>query len=80
MFLKRYLIVIPPLTQPLVGDEVASYLPSMIEIAVTVGAASGMILLLIGLFRVFPVLGIHEITSLEGSRVGHVETPERGTT
>jgi Ni/Fe-hydrogenase subunit HybB-like protein len=69
MFLKRYLIVIPPLTQPLVGEEVAAYTPSIVEAVVTVGAASGMILLLIGLFRVFPVLGIHEITEIESSGV-----------
>lgn len=64
MFLKRYLIVVPPLTQPLVGDEVGSYFPSIVESLITAGAAAGMVLLLIGLFRVFPILGIHEILEL----------------
>lgn len=64
MFLKRYLIVVPPLTQPLVGEEVGSYFPGLVEILVTAGAAAGMILLLIALFRVFPVLGIHEMIEL----------------
>lgn len=68
MFLKRYLIVIPPLTQPLVGADAGSYFPGLVEILITAGAAAGMILLLIGLFRVFPVLGIHEILELEGER------------
>lgn len=76
MFLKRYLIVIPPLTQPLVGEEVAAYTPSIVEAVVTVGAASGVILLLIGLFRVFPVLGIHEITEIEASHLTVERTPE----
>jgi Ni/Fe-hydrogenase subunit HybB-like protein len=78
MFLKRYLIVVPPLTQPLVGEEVATYSPSIIELAVTIGAASGMVLLLIGLFRVFPVLGIHEMTEIEGRRVGAGRIAEGG--
>lgn len=61
MFLKRFLIVVPPLTQPLIGDEVGIYFPGVVEILITAGAVAGMILLLIGLFRVFPVLGIHEM-------------------
>lgn len=65
MFLKRYLIVVPPLTRPLVGEEVGSYFPGTVEILVTAGAAAGMILLLIALFRVFPVLGIHEMIELD---------------
>lgn len=65
MFLKRYLIVVPPLTQPLVGEDVGSYFPGLAEVLITAGAAAGMVLLLIGLFRVFPVLGIHEIIKLD---------------
>lgn len=68
MFLKRYLIVVPPLTQPLVGEDVGSYFPGLAEILITAGAAAGMVLLLIGLFRVFPVLGIHEMIELDTER------------
>lgn len=64
MYLKRFLIVVPPLTQPLVGKEVGSYFPSPVEMLVTAGAVAGMGLLLIGLFRVFPLLGIHEMMHL----------------
>jgi Ni/Fe-hydrogenase subunit HybB-like protein len=76
MFLKRYLIVVPPLTQPLVGEEVGSYFPGLVEILVTAGAAAGMILLLIGLFRVFPVLGIHEMTELDSERIDAASASE----
>jgi Ni/Fe-hydrogenase subunit HybB-like protein len=68
MYLKRYLIVVPPLTQPLVGEDVGFYFPSLVEILITAGAAAGMVLLLIGLFRVFPVLGIHEMIELDTER------------
>lgn len=67
MFLKRYLIVVPPLTQPLIGSDAGSYFPGFLEMLITGGAAAGMVLLLIGLFRVFPVLAIHEMIELEGS-------------
>lgn len=67
MFLKRYLIVVPPLTQPLIGSDAGSYFPGFVEMLITGGAAAGMVLLLIGLFRVFPVLAIHEMIELEGS-------------
>lgn len=65
MFLKRFLIVVPPLTQPLVGEQIGSYFPGFVEILVTLGSVAGMALLLIGLFRVFPVIGMHEIIELE---------------
>jgi Ni/Fe-hydrogenase subunit HybB-like protein len=80
MFLKRFLIVVPPLTQPLVGDEVGIYFPGIVEILITAGAAAGMILLLIGLFRVFPVLGIHEMAEL-GDEFGDLPPiPDAGDT
>lgn len=78
MFLKRYLIVVPPLTQPLVGEEIGSYLPSTVEILVTVGAAAGMALLLIGLFRVFPVLDIHDMAEARAEAAKAGSSPDQG--
>lgn len=72
MFLKRFLIVVPPLTQPLVGEEIGTYFPGIVEILITAGAVAGMVLLLIGLFRVFPVLGLHEMIELDEERTESV--------
>jgi Ni/Fe-hydrogenase subunit HybB-like protein len=63
-----------------VGDEVGIYFPGIVEILITAGAAAGMILLLIGLFRVFPVLGIHEMAEL-GDEFGDLPPiPDAGDT
>lgn len=78
MFLKRYLIVVPPLTQPLVGDEVGSYFPGVVEILITVGATAAMVLLLIGLFRVFPVLDIHDMAEAAAQKAHIASDPDHG--
>ncbi len=55
MWLKRFLIVVPPLA----GDS--SYTPSWVEISVTIGALAAIPLLLMLFVRIFPVLSIWEI-------------------
>ena len=55
MWLKRFLIVVPPLA----GDS--SYTPSWVEISVTIGALAAIPLLLMLFVRIFPVLSIWEM-------------------
>jgi molybdopterin-containing oxidoreductase family membrane subunit len=69
-FIKRFLMFIPPLTEPLVGEEVGAYTPSWVEIVVTVGAVAAIPLLLIGMFKVVPVLAVVEIEEISARR-GH---------
>ena len=69
-FIKRFLMFIPPLTEPLIGGEVGAYTPSWVEIAVTVGAIAAIPLLLVGIFKVVPVLAVVEIEEISASR-GH---------
>lgn len=64
MFMKRYLMFIPPLTRPLVGGEVATYWPSWVEWSVTAGAVAAVPLCLMALFRFVPVLSVHEMLEL----------------
>lgn len=70
LYLKRFLMIVPPLTQALIGDEVGSYSPSWVEILVTVGALAAIPLLLMVLFRWVPVLAIHEIEEIEVAGAG----------
>lgn len=65
MWLKRFLMFVPPLTEPLFGTGTASYRPSMVEWTITVGAVAAIPFLLILLFRLLPVLAIHEIEELQ---------------
>jgi Ni/Fe-hydrogenase subunit HybB-like protein len=68
MYLKRLLIVVPPLSRPVVGGELGSYMPSAVEIAVVSGAAAGVVLILLFLFRFVPLLSIDEIEEIERER------------
>lgn len=73
LFLKRFLMFIPPLTRPLIGTEVASYSPSWVEGAVTLGAAAAIPLGLMLLFKVVPVLSVHEIEEIREKRVDELK-------
>lgn len=74
MWLKRFLIVVPPLVPPLVADGPwATYQPSWVETGITVGAAAAIPMLLMVFFRVFPILSIHEMEEMAESEEGEVE-------
>ncbi|MBI5157329.1 MAG: polysulfide reductase NrfD [Acidimicrobiia bacterium] len=68
LFLKRFLMFIPPLTEPQIGGEIGGYTPSWVEIMVTVGALAAIPLLLVGLFKVVPVLAVTEMEEIAASR------------
>jgi molybdopterin-containing oxidoreductase family membrane subunit len=68
MYLKRLLIVVPPLTRPVIGGDAGAYLPSPVEIAIVSGAAAGVVLIMLFLFRFIPVLAIDEMAEIEAER------------
>ncbi len=68
LHLKRFIMIVPPLTQALIGDEIGTYAPSWVEIVVTVAAVAAIPLLLMMLFRWVPVLAIHEIEEIEAEQ------------
>lgn len=68
MYVKRLLIIVPPLTRPIFGEAAGSYSPTWVEIAVVSGAAAGIVLIILLLFRVVPILSINEIHEIERSR------------
>lgn len=75
MWLKRLLLIIPPLTRPLVGGAYGTYSPSWVEVAVTAAAWAAIPLIVIIIFKIFPVLSPYEITALRGSEVGEQVAP-----
>lgn len=77
MFVKRYLITVPPQTQPLIGGGASEYTPSVVELLVVAGAAAGIPLTVMLLFRVFPVLSVFEITEIEKQQAEQQERRER---
>ncbi len=74
MYIKRFLIVVPPQTRPVVGGEPGAYIPSWVELTVVLGAAAGIVLIVMLLFRFVPVLSIDEMETIEHERV---DTPGR---
>lgn len=65
MWVKRLLIVIPPMEVSLVGHEVIPYTPSWVELTVTVAAAAAIPWMMMLIFRFVPVLPIYEIEQIE---------------
>lgn len=65
LWLKRFLMFVPPLTRPLVGGGYARYAPSWVEWTITAGAAAAIPLLLMLVFRLLPVLSIDELSPAE---------------
>ncbi len=66
MWLKRFLIVVPGMAGPIMPWEWGRYSPTWVEIAITVGAAAAIPLMLIVFFRFFPVMSVHELDEIEG--------------
>lgn len=71
MWLKRVLIVVPPLVRPLVGGAPGRYSPTWVELSITIAGAAAIPFLLMALFRLVPVLSVHE------TEEALAEAPER---
>jgi Ni/Fe-hydrogenase subunit HybB-like protein len=66
MWLKRFLIVVPGMAQPIMPWDWGRYSPTWVEITITVGSAAAIPLMLILFFRFFPVMSVHELDEVEG--------------
>jgi molybdopterin-containing oxidoreductase family membrane subunit len=67
MWLKRFLIVVPGMAGPIMPWEWGRYAPTWVEIAITLGAAAAIPLMLIVFFRFFPVMSVHEFEEVEAA-------------
>ncbi len=75
MWLKRFLIVVPPLARPLAGSDAVSYNPSWTEAAITIGAAAAIPLTIMLFVRFFPILSIWEMEEVAEEPEIQPETP-----
>jgi len=75
MWLKRFLIVVPPLARPLAGSDAAAYNPSWAEAAITIGAAAAIPLMIMLFVRFFPILSIWEMEEAAEEPETQPETP-----
>ena len=67
MWLKRFLIVVPGMAEPIMPWDWGRYSPTWVEIAITIGSAAAIPLILILFFRFFPVMSVHEMDEVEAA-------------
>jgi Ni/Fe-hydrogenase subunit HybB-like protein len=67
MWLKRFLIVVPGMAEPVMPWDWGRYAPSWVEVTITIGSAAAIPLILIIFFRFFPVMSVHEMEEVEGA-------------
>ncbi len=67
MWLKRFLIVVPGMAEPIMPWDWGRYAPTWVEILITIGSAAAIPLMLIIFFRFFPVMSVHEMEEIEGA-------------
>ena len=61
MWLERYTIVVPTLTNPRLPYQVQLYHPTWVEVAITVASFAMMVLLYMIFVKIFPIVSIWEI-------------------
>ncbi len=61
MWLKRWIIVVPPLETGMTPGSLASYAPTWVEGAITLAGGAALVLIFLGFQRLFPVISIWEV-------------------
>ena len=69
MWLERYLIIIPTLTEPRLPYARGSYVPSWVEWSMMAGLCAGFILAIILFSKIFPVVTLWEMDKEEKERI-----------
>jgi len=75
MYLERYIIVVPSLSNPRLPHEAASYTPSWVEWCIFAGCFSSFILLYALFTKLFPIVSVWEVK--EGREKAVAEVSER---
>ena len=68
MWLKRWIIVVPPLEHGMTPGSLGTYAPTWIEWAITAAAAATLALVFLLFQRVFPIIAIWEVEHAEAAR------------
>jgi molybdopterin-containing oxidoreductase family membrane subunit len=75
MYLERYTIVVPSLTNARILTTDARYAPTWVEWSILAGCVSSFLLLYLGFTKLFPIISVWEVE--EGIELGSKETVER---
>ncbi|MGD0919887.1 MAG: NrfD/PsrC family molybdoenzyme membrane anchor subunit [Thermodesulfobacteriota bacterium] len=69
MWLERFLIIIPTLSQPRLPYARGSYMPSWVEWSMLAGLSAGFVLAIVLFSKLFPVISIWEMEKEKGAEV-----------
>jgi molybdopterin-containing oxidoreductase family membrane subunit len=75
MWLERFVIVVPTLTNPRLPSEAVIYSPTWVEWSILAGCLSFFILLYMIFTKIFPIVSIWEVR--EGREKSMAEVQER---
>jgi Ni/Fe-hydrogenase subunit HybB-like protein len=75
MWIKRFLILVPVMRQALFPSATQSYSGSLTEAAVTLAAVAAIPLILMLVFRVFPVISMHEMKEVAAKESAPAREP-----
>ena len=71
MWVKRFLIIVPPLRHGFLGNPNPSYTGNWVEWVITLGAVAAIPFFLMLMFRLFPVLPIYEMQEIAEEQSEH---------
>ncbi len=74
MWIKRFVIVVPSLSDPLMPYAWGTYTPSVVEILIAVGSMAGFALIITVFAKFFPIISIEEMA--EGWEAAAAREPE----
>jgi Ni/Fe-hydrogenase subunit HybB-like protein len=78
MWLKRWIIVVPPLESGMTPGSLGAYSPTWIEWAITAAGAAALVLIFLAFQRVFPIISIWEVEHAEPRQPAEAGGPEGG--
>ena len=73
MYVKRFIIVVPALTNPVFSEDYLTYNPTWVETGITLAGLCGFILLYIVFSKLFPIVAIYEVHEYEEEMKKHAE-------
>ncbi len=65
LWVKRFIIVVPTVSAPIYSDPWLVYIPSWVELGITLAGACGLILMYMVFSKLFPIVAIYEMHEYE---------------
>jgi molybdopterin-containing oxidoreductase family membrane subunit len=60
MWMERYIIIVPTLTNPRMPSAASSYAPTWVELAITAATFAAMAMLYLIFAKLFPIIAVWE--------------------